>query len=166
MKEYPTQDYPLDVRDGADEFIAGSERLIGRSFLVFVNRVVRVAVLPEFPTEPWPPQFPEEWDAASTKLQALCHVFATTTMSIAPSVDGLLTMRAVRFKEADEIVHTAIWVSAARHSELMEELASLRRNRDVTRFQLSKGAVRWLLDDLLPQVELGAYAREMLCLVR
>ncbi len=29
MKEYPTQDYPLDVRDGAEEFIAGSERLIG-----------------------------------------------------------------------------------------------------------------------------------------
>ncbi len=165
MKEHPTHDYPLDVRDGGYEFLDGFDRFVDTSFLVLVNRVVHVAVVPEFPAEPWPPPFPSEWDVATSRLQALHYAFATTTMTVAPAPDGQLAMRAVRFPEADELVHTAVWIAPARHRALMAELGSLRPRRDgVSRFQLDGGPTRWLLDEVLPRIDIGTYARRMLCL--
>ncbi len=163
MKEQATQDYPLDVRDGGNEFLDGFGRFVGRSFLVLVNRVVRIAVVPEFPEQPWPPPFPREWDEATSTDQALHHAFATTTMTVAPARDGHAVMKAVRFPEADELVHTAVWVDPEQHRRLMTELDSLsRRAEGVSRFQLDHGPTRWLLDELLPHVDIGSYARTML----
>lgn len=165
MKEQPTHDYPLDVRDGGYEFLDGFGSLVGASFLLLVNRVVRIAVVPEFPDQPWPPPFPSEWDAATSKEQALHHAFATTTMTVAPARDGLAMMKAARFKEADELVHTAVWIEPAQHRALVAELRLLRgRPEGVSRLQLDSGPTRWLLDTVIPQVDIGAYARAMLCL--
>ncbi|MBP6842854.1 MAG: hypothetical protein KA201_03895 [Kofleriaceae bacterium] len=165
MKEHPTHDSPLDVRDGGYEFLDGFGSFVGSSFLVLVNRVVRIAVVPEFPDQPWPPPFPSEWDVATSRVQALHHAFATTTMTVAPARDGHAMMKAVRFPEAEELVHTAVWIDPARHRDLVAELGSLRGLPEgVSRLQLDDGPTRWLLDEVLPQVDIGAYARAMLCL--
>ncbi len=165
MKEQPTHDYPLDVRDGGYEFLDGFGNLVGASFLLLVNRVVRIAVVPEFPDQPWPPPFPSEWDLATSKDQALHHAFATTTMTVAPARDGLAMMKAARFPEADELVHTALWIDPAQHRALVAELRLLRgRPEGVSRLQVDSGPTRWLLDKVVPQVDIGAYARAMLCL--
>ncbi|MEZ4398528.1 MAG: hypothetical protein R3B06_00810 [Kofleriaceae bacterium] len=164
MKEHATDDYPLDVHRGDYEFLEDFGEFIQGSYRISVNRIAKVAVLPELPKAPWPPSFPDEWDRATSRDVALRYAFAVTMMVVAPALDGLEERRVVVFRES-ELPHTAFWIDLARHRALTEELEELTRARGPSRRSvLAPGAVAWLLSELLPAAELDPTTRRLLCI--
>ncbi len=163
VKEYPTLNHPIEVRDGATEFLDGFGAVVPGAFRIVVNHVVTVAVLPELPVSPWPPPFPANWDDAVSREAALGFAFATTDVTIAPSAAEQGDTRTVRYAEAPESAHTAFWIPGDRFRALVVELAELCEYRG-TRAGLPAGQLEWALAELLPHAELSDDKRTLLCL--
>ena len=166
MKEYPEPNYALSVSmiGVPDEPRLGE--LLPRAYLIEVNRVVRIAVVPWLPESPWPPKFPTDWDHWSDRDEAASFLFATNEISIAPT-DGAARDQTVIFSEYPELEHTVFWLPRAEHEALLVDVERAYEAPWPSRLrllELNDGPLVELLRRDLPEAALGDYERKILCL--
>ena len=166
MKEYPESNYELSVftiRESSDLRLG---ELLPRAYLIQVNLIVTIVVMPGLPESPWPPKFPASWDDWSDRDEATTYLFATNPISIAPT-DGPPRDQTVIFPESPEMAHTVFWLPRAKHEAL---LVDVERTHDTPAphklrlLELSDGPLVEFLRRDLPRAALSDYKREILCL--
>jgi hypothetical protein len=166
MKEYPEPNYALSVSMIGEPDEPRLGELLPRAYLIGVNRVVRIAVVPWLPESPWPPRYPTSWDDWSDRDEAASFLFATNAISIAPT-DGPARDQTVIFPEYPEMEHTVFWLPRAEHEALLVDVERAYETSWPSRLrllELSDGPLVELLRRDLPRAALSAYDREILCL--
>jgi hypothetical protein len=166
MKEYPESNYELSVSmiGVPDEPRLGE--LLPRAYLIQVNLIVTIAVVPWLPESPWPPKFPTSWDDWSDRDEAAAYLFATNPISIAPT-DGPARDQIVIFPEYPELAHTVFWLPRAEHEALLVDVERAYETPAPDRLrllELSDGPLVEFLRRDLARAALSAYKREILCL--
>lgn len=166
MKEYPEANYFLDVSLVGESIDPALLEFLPGTYLLDVNRVVDVIVIPWLPRAPWPPPFPASFDAWANREEAARFVFATNQISIAPT-DGGATRQEVIFNEHPEMAHTVFWLPRAAFEALLADVVRLYPShyRNPSRLgDLQAGPLLGFLQQELPKASLHPYARRILCL--
>ena len=166
MKEYPEPNYALRVSTIGEEINLYLDELLPRAYLIGVNRVTTIAVMPWLPESPWPPQFPTSWDHWSNRDEATAFLFATHEISIAPT-DGVARDQTVIYSEYPDVEHTVFWLPRAEHEALLvdvERVYEARTSSELRLFELSDGPLKKFLRRDLARAALGIYERKILCL--
>lgn len=92
------------------------------SYSIVLNNVVELVILPWLGRSPWPPDFPEAFEAFSTQDEAARYVLATTPVVVAPHDDPHVQVEQVSFPEQPEVVHNVIWIPRGQHQELLRDV--------------------------------------------
>ena len=166
MREYPESNYWLSVSLIGDWSELRLGDLLPRAYLIVVNLVVRIAVVPWLPESPWPPRFPTSWDHWSDRDEAAAFLFATNEICIAPT-DGAARDQTVIFPEYPETAHTVFWLPRAEHEALLVDVERAYETPTPSRLrllELSDGPLVELLRRDLVRAALGDYERKILCL--
>jgi hypothetical protein len=162
MKERPDPDYFLEVRDLRAEKQPEVARHLAGGWLLTINHVVTVVLVPYLPTTPWPPPAPTDLDHARDRDEAAQIVLATNTHLVAPT-DGPERIEELRGDIPER--QTIFWVAADHHAELDRELAALAGRGAARLSELSAGALKTFLVYVLPASEaLSRDDRTLLCL--
>lgn len=166
MKEYPEANYFLSISTVGDSIEPSLSELLPRAYLIEVNRLTTIVVVPWLPESPWPPSYPTSWDHWRDRDDAASFLFATNAISIAPT-DGAARDQTVIFPEYPELAHTVFWRPRAEHEALVVDVERAYETPSPSRLrllELSEGPLVELLRRDLARAALSTLERQILCL--
>jgi hypothetical protein len=162
VKERPDANYLIEIRDLRSEKQPGVARHLAGGWLITLNHIVSVTVLPYLPSAPWPPLPPSDLDVARDRDEAARIVLATNTHVIA-STDGPERIEELRGDIPER--QTIFWVAIDHYADLDRELGALYPRDSLRLSELAPGALRTFLVHVLPASEaLSEEDRRLLCL--
>ncbi len=169
VKEYPEPDYFVDLHHGrfptiVDKFLPGTYEII-------VNQIVDVVVLPYLPVGDWPDELPCDADDIQSRDDAAMFAAAGSSIVIAPAVEGVEKVQAIRRRDVDGAVNIIFWLARTEYDQLVRDIAARleqpigQNGGPSTRLsQLENTAIAVFLTKRLPSAALDEYDRKILCL--
>src|SRR5262245_39819330 len=122
MKEYPESNYFLKVSSSDAAIDPQLGRLLPRTHLIEVNLIVHIVIVPWLPASPWPPPYPTDWDHWRDRGEAPRYLFATETVTVAPTEEREARIQTVVFDEYPEMAHTVFWRPRADYEVLLADV--------------------------------------------
>lgn len=167
MKESLEANYFLKVFSSDVAFGPQLDRLLPRTYLITVNLIARVAIVPWLPASPWPPPYPMDWDHWRDRDEAARWVFATEGVTVAPTEEREVRIQTVSYKEYPETEHTVFWVPRADYEALLADVERAYDTPALSKLRLDELASCPLAEFLrhqLPRASLSPVERKILCL--
>jgi hypothetical protein len=170
MKESRDRNYFVKVTPAEGALNSSFGALMPDSYVIDVNNVIQIAVLPWFPDRPWPPQYPEDLDDFSSRDALARHALATLDVVFAPANGEQEQVLTVVFPESPETTHTVFQISQVKYEALLDDLRRMFREPAPTRGyrrldELAGRPIAELLEKYLPRASLSEYVRQALSLL-
>jgi hypothetical protein len=168
MKEYPESDYSLSVSELDESAEPELGKLLPRTYHIDVNRVIAIIIVPWLSASPWPPPYPTDWDHWRDRDEAAAYLFATHTVTVAPTDEHEPRIQTVIFDEYPDTAHTVFWLPRASHEALLvdiERAYNTSRPSELRLQELNESRpLPGFLRRELPRASLSAYERKILYL--
>jgi hypothetical protein len=170
MRESRDRNYFVTVTPAEGALNPSFGTLMPDSYVIDVNNVILIAVLPWFPARPWPPQYPEDLDDFSSRDALARYALATLDMVFAPANGEQEQVLTVVFPESPETPHTVSRMSQVKYEALLDDLRRMFREpappRGYRRLdELVGRPIAELLEKDLPRASLPEYMRQALSLL-
>jgi hypothetical protein len=170
MKEYPEPDYLLKIWELKRESEPEVSRYIDSGWVLTINHISSVVLIPHLPTNPWPPPPLDDLEHARSKDEAALVTLHMNTQIVTPSIDD--NEHQEELFHAVQELQTVFFVSRAHYAALDAEIAALQQRPqwpgkydELRLSHLSDGPLRTFLTRDLPRsAALRDYEREILCL--